>query len=416
MAFSAKVGSFAQPTSTGNSSVTGVGFQPKLILLFGNSRTSDGSTALGQFGFGVGVSSSDRRAGSYASTDNTAGGQVGFSEGNTRCWRLGDGTGNNLSQADFVSMDADGFTLNWTAADATARIVNYIALGGTDLTNVKSGSNAMRTSTGNQSYTGMGFQPDAMLFFFTHYSQSTNGGTNTGAARFTIGYANSATARGYSAWLSRNGDNPTVTNRVQKTNRCFGQLTTDSLLSEFDLVSFDADGFTVNQTTASGTADSFYWVALKGGQFKTGSFNQATSTGSQATTGVGFQPSVLLLQSINNASSALVLANSRNSFGAGSSSSARAAVWTGDRDNVATSITDQNLDQTSICRLMTETTPTVDADADLTSLDSDGFTLDWTTADATAREILYFAAGATGGGGGPGSELLPKLQLHGAFL
>jgi hypothetical protein len=39
-------------------------------------------------------------------------------------------------------------------------------------------------------------------------------------------------------------------------------------------------------------------------------------------------------------------------------------------------------------------TPTVDAEADFVSQDSDGFTINWGTADATARENLYFAFGA----------------------
>jgi hypothetical protein len=40
-------------------------------------------------------------------------------------------------------------------------------------------------------------------------------------------------------------------------------------------------------------------------------------------------------------------------------------------------------------------TPTKDAEASLSSFDSDGFTLDWTTADASPRVFWYLAiAGA----------------------
>ena len=45
---------------------------------------------------------------------------------NTKCYTLIDGSGVVAMDADFVSMDADGFTLNWTTEDNTARIVNYI--------------------------------------------------------------------------------------------------------------------------------------------------------------------------------------------------------------------------------------------------------------------------------------------------
>jgi hypothetical protein len=40
-------------------------------------------------------------------------------------------------------------------------------------------------------------------------------------------------------------------------------------------------------------------------------------------------------------------------------------------------------------------TSTTDAEADLSSLDSDGFTLDWTTADAVAREFIFTAFGSS---------------------
>ena len=41
-------------------------------------------------------------------------------------------------------------------------------------------------------------------------------------------------------------------------------------------------------------------------------------------------------------------------------------------------------------------TITTVAEADLTAFGSDGFTLDWTTADATAREFFYLALGDAG--------------------
>ena len=40
-------------------------------------------------------------------------------------------------------------------------------------------------------------------------------------------------------------------------------------------------------------------------------------------------------------------------------------------------------------------TPSTNAEADLTTLDSDGFTVNWTTADATAREFYYLLLGSS---------------------
>jgi hypothetical protein len=45
-------------------------------------------------------------------------------------------------------------------------------------------------------------------------------------------------------------------------------------------------------------------------------------------------------------------------------------------------------------------TPTLQGKADLTSFDADGFTLTYTSPDATAREVIYLAMGNAAAGGG----------------
>src|SRR5207244_5441114 len=63
---------------------------------------------------------------------------------------------------DFVSNNADGFTVNVVTADATSRRVFYLALGG--LTNAVVGNyQTPATTTGNQTITGLGFQPDLLM-------------------------------------------------------------------------------------------------------------------------------------------------------------------------------------------------------------------------------------------------------------
>ena len=41
-------------------------------------------------------------------------------------------------------------------------------------------------------------------------------------------------------------------------------------------------------------------------------------------------------------------------------------------------------------------TPAIDAEADLTAMNSDGFTLNWTTNDAVATELLYLCLATNG--------------------
>jgi hypothetical protein len=69
-------------------------------------------------------------------------------------------------------------------------------------------------------------------------------------------------------------------------------------------------------------------------------------------------------------------------------------VWSGDQDTPTTAVNGNDLDRTKVIEMMVEGgTPTLNAEADLASFDSDGFTLNWATADSTLRQILAIAIG-----------------------
>jgi hypothetical protein len=85
----------------------------------------------------------------------------------------------------------------------------------------------------------------------------------------------------------------------------------------------------------------------------------------------------------------------RNTFGSATSSSARSFIWLGANNGIGT--VGATLNRTNVIGMITEAA-TTNAIADFVSNDSDGFTVNWTTADATAREIIYFAAGSTPAG------------------
>lgn len=386
----AHTGSFAATGTTGTQAITGVGFQPKVVQFFYNRRVTDGTTGDAFIGYGVGISSSARRATAFLSADaSTSSSNVAVNRNNSCIYFPG-----AIVVADFVSQDADGFTINWTTnTPGEATIVNYLALGGASLTDVAVGTITAKTTTGNEAYTGVGFQPTALLVFAGKWStDQLDAGTN---GAFTFGFATSSTARGAVSERSRNASNPQVAKHRQSTSKIAISLTDAGVFTEADLVSFDADGFTLNYTTAGGTADVVYYLALRGPSVKVGAFNQATSTGSQATTGVGFQPKALLLASANNTSANNDATNNNGqvSLGWGTSSTARGSIWAGDVTGVSLTQADKDLDRAKILKLFSPGTPTLNAAADLVTFDSDGFTLNWITADATARQILYFAIG-----------------------
>ena len=287
-------------------------------------------------------------------------------------------------------MDSDGFTINWVTSSQAK--IQYLALGGDAVTHVKTGTGSAKTSTGTQAYTGVGFQPTALLvwagkFSTTPLDQSTNGNG-------LFGFATSSSARGMVAWRNLNGSDPQVAKRRQSTQRILSSTTT---FTEADFVSFDSDGFTLNFTTAGGNADIFYYLALRGPQFKVSSFNQATSTGNQSITGAGFTPKAAIMASANDvsANNDAAQAHARASFGWATGTSERASFWIGETDNVSPTSASRNHDSTKLIKLMTEGggSATVNAAADHVSFDSDGQTINWTTADGTARQILVLWIG-----------------------
>src|SRR6266436_1963155 len=383
MAFLTKTGSLALNTSTGNQAVTGVGFQPKVVLFYLTFETADtddfGSS--GSISFGIGVSSTSRAAISRAQGSASA-----TRTSDTKCLSSTN-TAGTLFEADLVSLDSDGFTINITTAPPSAFILNYIALGGSDLTNVALKEITAPASTGSQATTGIGFKPDAILVFSAGLTTAIT--TNTAHAILGLGFGTSSSARGTSTTVD-------IT-RFESTSKLITVFSSGSTKSvEADLTSLDSDGFTLNFSTT--TSGAFLWVlCLKGGQYYVGSDTQKTSTGTKANTGPGFNPSGLILTSVNDTVGAAAdTTHARLVIGSASSVTARSYVWTGDATGAVDS---RALNRTNIIASYVESNSSlpVQTQADLSSFDSTGFTLNWTTADATAREFLIFAMGNSAG-------------------
>jgi hypothetical protein len=392
MAVSAKAGSFAQPGSTGNQSQSGFGFQPKVVLFWMSGLTADGSLPHTQFSWGAAASSSqrwwvggdtkDNNTDHSASRRFTAGHCIGILD------PVGTG-GTILAEADFVSMDSDGFTINWTTVDATARIVNYLALGGSTLTNVFVGNDTTPSSAIPKAYTGVGFQPDA-VFLFNPNAVPTLPASELGTPRPALSWATAADARTSGGTLQGGG---LVAATVQDGSAIWvTNLGATADVQRATLDSFDADGFTLDHSVAA-TSHLFY-VALKGATFKSGTLTQPTSTGTQTISGLGIQPAALLLASACKAANAAIdTGGQRQAIGAASGPAARWTQWFG-ANNVNPTEADQILARDAVLMMATPGTPTEDAEADLDSFTADGFILDWVNVDATQREVNYLAIGA----------------------
>lgn len=390
MSFNSYVGSFAMNTSTGNQTVTGIGFTPKLILFFGNDNASDGSAVDYSYMQGAAASSTSRGCIHMISSDN-----VGTSVSRARndvgkCITYINAAGTLLADADFVSHGSGEFTINVTTADAVARIINFIALGGSELTNVFVGNSNEATVTGDQAITGVGFQPDALLFF-SGRATATASATGT-IIRYTQGITDGTNDKGNGGAVNHNATT-SLTNSAISTSAVFQRTGSgsDIYTGVATLSTMGADGYTLNWTTVASNF-MYVYVAIKGIQVEVGNTTQPTSTG-VVTINTSITPKTLLLFSTNDATSGSVTANNRLSVGAASSVSNQFCLWCGDQDNQDVTIADQNLDRTVIMKFMTEGTPTLVAEAEVTSFRRKSTALNWTTADATARIIDYMAFG-----------------------
>jgi len=161
-------------------------------------------------------------------------------------------------QATFVSMNSDGFTLNFTTASTNASQIYSLALAG-----LKAGVGTFNKTTAAapalQSVT-TGFTPGAVFLA----SFQIPGQTATISEPIcSIGLGATDGAHEASSTLGSN-DAVTTSNVVgqDKTNKAFIKMNTPPLDAEADFASFNASGFSLNWTTGDSVASQICFLAL----------------------------------------------------------------------------------------------------------------------------------------------------------
>lgn len=406
MALQTAKGSFSAEQAAGNKSYTGIGFTPKVVLFWMTKQTATGYAAERTLCIGWAVSNTQFGCLANNSSDAvTVDTEIGQDIRDTFVLSSVNVSGGVLSRdmtADFVSMDAGGFTLHYSVAAAgTNYIVHYWALGGSDITGVWAGPINAPTVTGNQAYTGPGFQPDCLLLLTN--TQGTIPRSDLGF-KTCLGVTDGTSSA--VAYVHEQNALPTNIRSLQKTGEVIHTYNfsgADNTVAS--LTSMDATGFTLNYSVVQATARGVLALALQGGQYWVGTDTQKTSTGTKAKTGAGFAPTGLLLFGTNRATSA-ALDDTLASLSIGASDGTNeGCAWVGSTDNVST--TDENSATVTDKILRHATNPsTTNAEADLSSLDADGYTLNWSTADATAREFVALAVGSASAGGATKNTML----------
>ena len=384
-----KSGSFVLNAGTGDQEISGLGFKPKAIVAFAQQQTADGSAASWEVCVGFGTSTS-QAVSSTKATDGSNPTRSGRRTDNTKFIQVvSDDGSTTVISASLKSLNSDGFTINIASTDGVQRVINYLAIGG-NRTLVELKEVTTNTGTGSQTFS-TSFKPD-LIFIHGTVASSTTLNVGANGAIMEFGIAKSPTKQGAMSLRTGSTVATQIDEKRQGTASCVIATNGGATFHEANLTSMnEGGGFTVNWSTANATARYLHVLCVKNVSVEMGSFNQATGTGNASVTSSRFRAKTGFWFSFNNITTSSIVEDTRHSFGLANSPFDRRSLWIADQDNVSPQNASSNLDSTKVLKMMTPASgsPTTDAAADFVSYDASGFTWNWTTADATAREIIY---------------------------
>ena len=372
---------------------------PKAVLFWGTKQTAAG-IADDQYQYiGAATSSTQEWCFSIFRDDNVTTTDVKLYQSLAECVRVWNTSAPTYAVvADFVSMNSDGFTVNFSTVTSGV-IIHYLALGGSDITNAKAGSITVTTGTGTQDFTDPGFIPDLTILAWGDDTAAFDvGGPNS---RIGWGAGLNATTR----WCNTNTAANLITMEAsqdsmatQLTDSVFVTLTATATLD--GLVDYNGgitNGFQLDKTDALAANHQIGYLCLKGGSYAVGALTASTSVNGTNDVNVGFTPEAVLLSTWSLASSTTITADAQMNLGAATYDGTEGWAGSTDKDAIEPTQCDSVTSTTkAIGSLIEGATATLDseADSDLTGLGgANTFRLTWTDPPAVAAEVCYVAFG-----------------------
>jgi len=316
-----------------------------------------------------------------------------------------------FAEADISAWTQTTFTVSWTTQITSDQpIIGFMAIGGGG--NVRSNVvyHTLDGDTGADPITGAGFTPTLALMIgggnlvgslprnttnnlFTSFSLGVTDGTN----QWTLAFG------------SDDGDTAADARRIQRTDWCFSATANDAVNDwEVSITSMDADGLTLNVGVADSIDTNLGVLFLRGVTAGMGAFDKSTGAApvAQNVTTTGFSPQAVLLASFQNIATTSIVTQGRMGVGFSDGTNEVSGGQT-DEDTSDPTDTAAYMSATKAFTKVNNDTDTVDAECDVT-MGTGQFTVNWTTNDAVATQILYLAlatgGGSGGGGGGSGGQ------------
>jgi len=386
-------GNFAKTTNTTvpvDQAITGVGFTSKLVIPYASLRTADGiageDSAI-MFGASDGTNDSVACA---ISEDAVGTMNSSHYQSNSECVAIPVVSGTTpTSLATMKSLDSDGFTLTWGTNTAVATKINFICLGGTDL-EVEVGELAIQSGTGVKNYTTTLKSAD-MVFLFS--AGADGAGDNS---VFFIGAGKTSTNRW--SYSLRNDDGAASSEAEERFSQTHIMQMISAgaggLIDSYDLDELDAtNGIKLDQEVKGGATRVVQYILLKGANldFSLGSETMPTGTGTQATTVTG-TPKVLM----NFPSFVTTLDANKDDIktGIGGTDGTNQNAIAFSELGAAADPSDVGGGNESDETLLVTTPPaTLEKEANISSFNDGDFTLDYTTANATAGFFGWWTIG-----------------------
>jgi hypothetical protein len=414
MAFSCYVDAFSVGSGAAGTTVvrTGYGFAPKacIYLWSGSLATTDLASQNDiRLGIGFATSATDRRLVTVQSDHGAGTMATDRRHSNSACIETLNISGTVEGSLDVQSFDSDGQTLVVDTAFTPQHRIQCLALGGSDLTNAETFQFQASTFLGNADFTGLSFQPDAIVLTSIGHNAAPPATTTTNSLMLGLATASSQAAL---AWIDVDAGGSSDTASYARTDECLAFITSaTSLFGRAQFVSFLSNGFRLNWTQGAPTPLYIHGLALKGGQYRLGSFTtSAVLNTTQAQSGFGFVPTGAFFASHSLAlsTSGTLQVGQAGTLGAMSSASNRGAVGWASTDASNSAACWVITDHDACAALVTSGAGANSSFIDISSIDSDGFTTIIDDAGAAA-ELIYLAFGSSGGAP-PTADILPQMM------
>ena len=399
MAFNAKKGTITCPASTGNHSTTDWAFAdpPKAALFWGTKQTAAGIADDQVQYIGAATSSTQRWCFSAFADDGVTTTDTGNYQSLTSCIRAHATSGTAAVVADFVSMNSDGFTVNFTTVTSGV-IIHYLALGGSDITNAKAGSISIAATISTQDFTDPAFTPDlTMLAWCRRNDQPFDTFNSNSFLGYGVGLSSSVRwCTNIAALDAQTMESLQACRATQRTDNIYlsGASTIDGLA---DYNGGIANGFQLDVTDAPFTAHTVGYLCLKGGSYAAGALTASTSVNGTNDVDVGFVPEAAMFSTWSLATSTTITADAQMNLGAATYDGTEGWAGSTDDDAIEPTQADSVTSTTkAIGSLIEGATATLDseADSDLTGVGgANTFRLTWTNPPAVAAEVCYIAFG-----------------------